>query len=131
MPREFACRAEGCGRYRPVATATGPEDAPACPECGKRMEVVLYALATVFTGPITARYNSPTAENAHMEGHHAWGRDPLTNKPVHRFIESWSDQKKFCSDFNMRNPKEFGNHYEVAEDGKTLKNSIGMPGCEV
>ncbi len=131
MNRELACKNERCGRYVPVASITAPEGSGDCRECGEPLESVLYAIATVFTGVISERYKDRSKEGGFGDGHWSFPRDPETKKVTPRFIETFDDQRRMCSEFGLANPKEFGNNYEVSEDGKSVKNSIGMPGCEI
>jgi hypothetical protein len=93
--------------------------------------VEFSAFQVVFTGPITARYNDRTKENAHEEGHWAYRKNTLSGKPEPCFIDTFEAQREFVKSEGLANPKEFGNNFEVGDDGKTVKNSCGMPGCEI
>ena len=81
----------------------------------------MSTFAVVFTGVISAKYNDPKLENAHQDGHVAWERDPITNKPRACHIETWDDQRNYITRNHLTNPKDYGNSYDVAEDGKTVK----------
>jgi hypothetical protein len=80
----------------------------------------MSTFAVVFTGAITARYNDSKLENSHQAGHVAWERDPITNKPRACRIETFDDQRAYCSRNHLANPKDYGHSYDVAEDGKTV-----------
>jgi predicted nucleic acid-binding Zn ribbon protein len=102
-----------------------------CDICGGPTERCMSRFAVVFTGVISARYNDPKLEGAHKEGHVVWGKDPVTGKTVHRRVETFDDQKRVCREFGYINPREAPTHFEVAEDGRTTKNTRGLPGSWV
>jgi hypothetical protein len=81
----------------------------------------MSTFAVVFTGPLTARYNDPKLEGAHKDGHVAWERDPITNKPRPVMIDSWDAQRSYVKRNHLTDPREYGHSYDVAEDGKTVK----------
>jgi hypothetical protein len=129
--RDFVCRTAGCPESQAVATWDPEPDAPICRGCMEPMRSRIYAPSVVFTGAITARYNNQTAENPHQDGHIAWERDPVTRKCHPVEIKTFDDQRAYCARNHLANPKEFGNNYSVAADGRKVENSVGMPGCEV
>lgn len=102
-----------------------------CKRCGgptQKIEASRFGI--VFTGVISARYNDRDKEGANREGHWAFEKDPAgKTKPV--FLETWQDQKEFCARNKLANPKEMPANYTVAEDGKTVLNTRGLPGTEI
>ena len=133
MQREYVCHNPACPNNREVASATPLADQPhvQCETCGKPMEIALYPISVVFTGVITARYNDKKLENAHQEGHWAWDKDPVTGKSTPTFIETFDDQRAFCKRNKLINPKDAPNNFQVAEDGRTIESTRGLPGSWV
>lgn len=130
---EAVCQNEQCRLHGLRVEHFYPHsDSPtaACESCGGPTQRVMSSFGIVFTGDITDRYLDRGLE--HKTGAHwAWGRDPATKKPVPRRIETFDDQRNFCREFHVQNPKDMPRNLEVSEDGKTVKSSMGMPGCEV
>lgn len=88
--------------------------------------------AVVFTGIISARYNDRGIPGEHQEGHWAFRKKSSRDgNPEPVFINDWQGQREFCRAEGLALPKEFGRNFEVSEDGRTVKNSVGMPGCEI
>ena len=127
--RDLICKNPACPAYEPVASMTADEQLHC--ECGAVLELAVFPISVVFTGVLTARYNDPHLENAHRDGHVAWERDPVTKKPRPVRIDTWDAQRSYCKRNGLANPKDFGHNFDVAEDGRTVKSSMGMPGCEV
>ncbi len=105
-----------------------------CDECGGPTVRVPSEFGIVWTGPITAKYLDKSKEGGNKKdgGHWAFengAKHGVGAKPV--WIDSFSAQKEHCRRNGLALPQEHGNHYEVCEDGKTVKNSVGLPGCEV
>ncbi len=135
LRRRLICKNSACPAYEPVATMTADEQLHC--ECGAILELEIFPIQVVFTGPITARYLDKSAEGADKPdgSHWAWerpiGEDGRPGKPQAVRIESWQDQKEYCKRNHLATPSSLPNHLEMAEDGKTVKNTVGMPGCEV
>ena len=91
----------------------------------------MSTFAVVFTGVISAKYNDSRLENAHQEGHVAWERDPISNKPRACAIQTWDDQRAFCQRNHCALPSEMPRNRMIAEDGKTELNTRGLPGTEL
>ncbi len=102
----------------------------ACHVCHGETQKLMSAFQIVFTGQITARYNDRGKEGAHLDGHWAFEKD-AAGKTQSVFIESWDQQKSYCKRNGLANPREISRNFEVAQDGRTVKNSMGMPGSEV
>ena len=121
---ESSCQSPGCAANgHPVEHFLWHWDSPlpACESCGGPTKREMSTFAVVFTGVISARYNDSNLENAHQDGHVAWERDPITNKPRACRIETFDDQRAYCARNHLANPKDYGHSYDVGEDGKTVK----------
>ena len=90
----------------------------------------MSTFAVVFTGALTARYNDKRLENSHQDGHVAWERD-ATGKPHPVHIETFDQQRDFCKRNHLMNPKDAPTNYEVAEDGRKVMNTRGLPGSYI
>ena len=131
---ESSCQSPGCAANgHPVEHFLWHWDSPlpACESCGGPTKREMSTFAVVFTGVISARYNDSNLENAHQDGHVAWERDPITNKPRACEIKTWDDQRSFCRRNHCANPSEMPRNRMIAEDGKTELNTRGLPGTEV
>jgi len=103
-----------------------------CAECGSPTRRIASRFGVIWTGPISARYNDRDSANAHQEGHWAWRRrSSKSGKPEPIFLNDWQQQKEFCKEEGLANPREMPRNFEIAADGKTVKSSVGMPGCEI
>ncbi len=93
---------------------------------------LLSTFAVVFTGVISARYLDSSAEGAHKRdgGHWAYEKD-AAGKTKACYIETFDQQRDFCKRNKLANPKEMPHSYPVAEDGRTVLNTRGMPGSEI
>jgi len=113
--------------YYPLSTS--PE-AP-CSACGGERRRLVSQFAVVFTGVIsTSKYGDPRLEryNTKVDGHQAWRRrSSLSGKPEPVWIETFEDQKRFCREEGLTNPKDVG-PMEIGDDGKSY-STRGMPGC--
>lgn len=132
MLREYVCRNPACSKAEAVASASA-SSGPVCLGCNRAMEIRLFPVSTVFTGVITARYNDKGTPGAHLDGHWGWRRksSKVPGKPEPVFIETWDQQRDFCRAEGLANPKEMPRNFEIGEDGKGAKNTMGMPGSEV
>jgi hypothetical protein len=101
-----------------------------CSICGGPTVRVMSAFNVAFSGVISARYNDRNLENAHQEGHTVWGRDSK-GKAFSKKITTFQEQREWCREQKLALPSEMPSNYEVAEDGRTVKSSMGMPGCEI
>lgn len=101
-----------------------------CDFCGGPTARAISTFNVVFTGAITARYNDRNLENSHEEGHTVWGRDK-DGKAFSKRIETWQDQKEWCREQGLANPKDHGKNMSVAEDGKAVLSPMGLPGVEL
>lgn len=124
------CRRAGYQKEHYVPHYTEVTDA--CPHCGRPMARMASRFGVVFTGPITAKYNDPKAENPHQEGHWAYRvRSSSTGHPEPVFIESFEQQRAFCKEEGLVNPKDVPN-LDASPDGKLATNAgCGMPGAWV
>lgn len=101
-----------------------------CACCGFETVKLASAFNVVFTGPITARYNDRGKEGAHLDGHWAWEKG-ADGKSHPTFIDSWDAQKSYCKRNGLANPREMPANFDVAEDGRTVLNTRGLPGTEI
>lgn len=125
MPlRESACQNHICVLYGdPVEWLEHPRglEDPPCILCGEKTRRVWSSFGIVFTGALTARYNEPDRDNAHVEGHWAYPRrtdDGKTPSPV--WIDTWQKQREFCKENNFYRPDETGTFAEISDDGRNL-----------
>jgi hypothetical protein len=129
---EYVCKNEACPGYQDAPTMTADEKLRC--ECGALLELAIYPLQVVWTGPITAKYLDRSKEGGNKAdgGHWVWDKETKPGKGAQaHYIETWSQQKEHCRRNGLALPSEMPNNYEVAEDGRTVKNGIGLPGCEV
>ena len=134
---ESACTNTECALYGRLMESYYPRfESPMnpCAACGGENRRVQSTFAVVFTGPITAKYLDRSKEGGNNRdgGHWVFENGPRPGKgakPV--WIDNWADQKSYCRRNGLALPSEMSNNYEVAEDGRTVKNSVGMPGCEI
>jgi len=134
---EGSCRSSTCrsaGRPQEHYYHNSDQPMAPCDVCGGPTERVMSRFGIVWTGPISAKYLDRSKEGGQkMDGAH-WAYEnsgtPGKNATPVR-IETWDDQRAFCKRNGLARPQEMSNHYEVAEDGKTVKNSVGLPGCEI
>jgi predicted nucleic acid-binding Zn ribbon protein len=128
---ENMCRQEGCeaaGDPFEWYAATRDKPDPICARCGSSTVRLISSFAVVFTGAITKKYNDPKLENYHQEGHTAWRRrSSKSGKPEPVRIETFEDQRRFCKEEGLVDPRETG-PLEAAADGRT-SSSRGLPGC--
>ena len=98
---------------------------PACPACGGLRERMASRFGVVFTGPLTARYNNPRREGAHMEGYYAYRkRSSISGQPESVFIDSWDAHRAFQKAEGL---EDGPTNCTISRDGKKLE-SAGMPG---
>lgn len=104
---------------------------PFCAVCGAPMRRVASAFSVVFTGPITKKYNdNMRADNYNQEGHWAYRvKSSKSGNPEPVYIETFQQQKEFCREEGLVNPKDLPN-MEADSEGKFRSNAgVGMPGC--
>ncbi len=127
---ESYCR--GCGHIQEWYSKRFSEitENPDCDKCGQTMIRIASSFSVVFTGAITTKYNDPTAENYHKEGHWAYRiRSSKSGNPEPVWIETFQQQKEFCKEEGLVNPKELPN-MDAHPDGRiTTTTGAGMPGC--
>ena len=131
---ESACPSKPCPRYAIPTEHYYPHfDSKLlpCDSCGGATVKLMSDFKVVFTGRITSRYNDQGIEGAEREGHWAWGNDPVTKKPIPKFIETWDDQRSFVKEYGLVNPKEMPRNFTVDETGKIPQNTRGLPGTEL
>lgn len=105
---------------------------PFCPACGRVMRENAQAPGVVWTGSIGQRYRSKAADGYHEpDGMTMWSRKTPDGKPVPVRLESWADVRRFAKSEGLTDPRELPNNLEVKPDGKSLANTMGMPGSEV
>jgi hypothetical protein len=132
MPRyDIACQNDACEQFGVVREATFhmDESAPACQSCGVPQEKQVTLFNMAFSGSITARYNDPKLEGAHVEGHWMYERNTPDGKPKPVFIDTWQKQREFCKRENLVPPTQSG-PLHISADGMSV-NGRGLPGCEV
>ena len=131
---DSACQSQSCPMHGvPVEHYYRHHDSPTedCVECGGPTVKLISDFKVVFTGVISARYNDQGIEGAEREWHWAWGNDPVTKKPIPKFIETWDDQRSFVKEYGLVNPKEMPRNFTVDETGKIPQNTRGLPGTEL
>lgn len=128
---ELSCGSEGCpahGRIFEAYLNRWDDPNKPCAECGGATGRHISGFGIVFTGVITAKYNDPTLDGGHQDGHFAWRtKDTKSGKPELQFIETFQDQREFAKAEGCINPKDIG-PVEVGSDGKSI-SSRGLPGC--
>ena len=103
-------------------------DDPPCSICGAPRRRIPAQFRVIWTGPITTRYNDKRAEGADQEGHWAWRvRSAKGKAPEPVRIETFDDQRRFCKEEGLVNPKDIPTNAQISSDGKKL-SSRGMPG---
>jgi hypothetical protein len=135
---ETICSNTGCDHYarnlkqEHFYHVSDKEPKP-CDYCGGDTRFVEFsAFNVVFTGTITARYNDRSIENWHVEGHWAYRtKSTPDGKPKGEYITTFQQQKEFCRAEGLALPQELPRNFHVAEDGKTVLNTCGMPGTEI
>jgi hypothetical protein len=130
--REYVCKNPACTGYQNVPTMTADEELHC--ECGAVLELAVYPIASVWVGEMSAKYLDRSKEGGDKQtaGHWAFEKGEQYGKgakPV--YLETWQQQKEFCKRNGLARPQDMPNNYEVADDGRTVKNSVGLPGCEV
>ena len=101
---------------------------PDCPVClGPRTELA-SRFGVIFTGPITARYNDPKRENAHMDGFWAYRkRTSLSGQPEPVFLSTFDEMRAFNKAEGLASPGEVPTNSTITADGRRIV-SDGMPG---
>lgn len=124
---ELRCRACGSVQERYLSRASSPN--PDCEDaaCGGDTERLVSPFAIAFCGLITAKYNDKTKEGGHKDGHWATALRTPDGKPKPVFIETFQQQKEFCRQEGLVNPKELSSHMEATSDRKI--SGAGMPGA--
>lgn len=106
-----------CGEMREYYVPHWYSPDPEC--CGEQTKRLVSEFGVVFTGVLSAsKYNDPKLERAHQGPHWGWRRrSSKSGKPEPVYIETFEDQKKFCKEEGLVNPKDIGN-IEATSDGK-------------
>jgi predicted nucleic acid-binding Zn ribbon protein len=105
---------------------------PFC-DCGEPMVRVASRFGVVFSGTITTKYNDNRGvDSAHQEGHWAYRvKSSKSGHPEPVFIETFQQQREFCKEEGLVNPKDLPN-MEADSEGKFRSNAgMGMPGVWV
>lgn len=145
MPEpEFYCISRACrlrGRLRAApwrdcgnaaCCPAGGTHYPLCPECGNAMRENVSAPAVVWVGTIGQRYRDRNLPGYHLpDGQWAYTRKTPDGKPKPVFLENWQQVREYAKNEGCADPRELPRNYEVAEDGKGVLNTRGMPGTEV
>jgi len=119
-----------CGN--PECCRSGGTHYPTCPQCGSTMRENVSAPNVIWTGPIGQRYRSKEAEGFHNpDGMIVYEKNTPDGKPRPVHLNDWGQVKDFCRREGLRDPRENGNNIQVAENGRDLINTMGMPGTEV
>ena len=135
---EGSCQSESCraaGRPQEHYYHNSEQPMAPCDVCGGPTERVMSRFGIVWTGVISARYLDRSKEGGHkVDGSH-WAYENPTGKhgkgAKATRIETWDQQREYCKRNGLARPQEMSNSYEVGADGKTIQNSVGLPGCEV
>jgi putative FmdB family regulatory protein len=128
MPlHEFSC--EYCDSVEERFFHVSPTEEPPCPTCGGPRVRLASAFKVVFTGPLTARYNDPKKENAHMEGFWDYRvRSSTSGHPEAVFLDSWQALREFRKSESLSMPGDAPVNATMSADGRTI-SSAGMPGA--
>jgi len=129
---ESACPKDSC-RYYGLAVEwlehpTGI-DPPNCQACGTQLKRVYSSFNMPFSGSISQRYASKTAEQKSIDGGFwAWKRrNTLSGKPERVRINTFQELNAFCKSEGVHNPTDLPQHMEIKPDGKGWSTQ-GMPG---
>lgn len=113
--------------YAPLSTSPDP----ACELCHGPTTRLISGFNVVFTGPLTARYNDPQAENPHQEGFWAHRvKSSSSGQPEPCFIETWQQRKQYLKDEGLVGGEEVG-PVDGTGDGKWSTTRTGRPGTWV
>lgn len=127
MPvHEFMC--ESCGTVEEHFYHVTPAEDPPCPVClGPRIRLA-SAFKVVFTGPLTARYNDPKREGAHMEGFWDYRvRSSVSGNPEPVYLSTWDELREFRKSEHLSMPGDVPTQATMSADGRKI-SSAGMPG---
>ena len=131
---DFFCENHAC-RNRGVLLSLPWRDGkffPLCENCGKVMRENVSAPSVIWTGAIGQRYRDKTKEGFHdPDGIKAYTRKTKDGKPQLVHLSDWSAVKEHCRSEGLADPRSLPANMEVGDDGKTVKNTCGMPGTEV
>ena len=127
MPlHEFLC--PSCKSVEELFFHRSPDEDPPCPVCLGPRTRLASRFAVVFTGPLTARYNDPKKENAHMEGFWDYRvRSSVSGVPEPVFISDWAELRAFRKAEQLSMPGDVPTNATMSADGRTI-SSTGMPG---
>ncbi len=132
---ERTCRDSSCTEYGRIVEYYTPrftKEDPPCAVCAGPSARIISRFGIIWTGSITARYNDKRAENPEKDGGHwAWRRrSSISGQPEPVFISDFSQQKDFCKQEGLVNPRDLPTNAEPSSDGTQLQ-SRGMPGAWV
>lgn len=82
-----------------------------------------------FMGLITARYNDPKREGAHMEGHWAYRRNTVSGYTEPVFLDTFQKRREFMKSEGLVGCEDVADSLPDANGHRTT--SVGMPGCHV
>lgn len=135
---EFWCESRKCAMRGRVVTLLWREEPitgrhyPLCPTCGDVLRENVSAPNVIWCGEIDHRYRDKTKDGYFADpGQTVYTRNTPDGKPKALHLSTWQDVKEHCKREGLRDPRECGNNIQVAEDGKKLLNTCGMPGTEV
>lgn len=112
----FESYCDQCRKVKEWFTHRYTEEDPACENCGGPTMRLASTFRVIWSGVITARYNDPKRDNAHQEGHWAYRtRSSRSGNPEPVFIETFDDQRRFCRDEGLVNPKDVSSSTERSE----------------
>lgn len=126
---EHYCDNEECKRYQQVEEHffhSSNCEAPQCPDCSRRQVRAMSRFSSPFTGLMTARYNDPKKEGAHMEGHWAYRRKTVSGNPEPVFLETFQQRREFMKSEGLVGYEDAGPNMPDS-NGKRV-NTTGMPG---
>jgi predicted nucleic acid-binding Zn ribbon protein len=128
---ESWCTNEKCTKYQdPVERYYPRSDTPLkpCEACGSESRRLLSRFGIVFTGVLSGtKYKEKGMDDYGQDGHWVWTKKTPDGKPKPVFIETFDQQRDFCKQEGLVNPKDIG-PVEGGSDGKK-SSSQGLPGC--
>jgi len=130
---DHVCETNGCpqkGRVEEHFFHSSSSPTPNCPSCGEQQRRLIGRFTMPFCGAITARYNDPKLEGAHMDGHWVYRRNTPDGKVQPEFIETWQQRKEFMKAEGLTGYEERG-PVDVTPEGKHSSSRTGKPGTWV
>jgi hypothetical protein len=133
-PSQFFCEHKDCRAAFRLTELPWRADGgyPLCPTCGKVMRERVSAPSVIWTGAIGKRYRTKGVDGYDApDGIRMYTRKTPDGKPKMVELSDWGQVKSFCRQEGLADPRQQGLNMEVGEDGKSVKNTCGMPGTEV